>query len=222
MPKCDELSLLSFIAEKSRQGGDLSTSTARLASHFSVSQQSISRKLREMEVKKLIKRKAGVEGITVSLTADGEGELRKKFISLQRIFSSGEKEKAFEGTIISGLGEGAYYLSQKNYSSQLKRLLGFAPFIGTLNLKVDLSRLENFLSSAKKIHVNGFRTEERSFGALKCFPVKINGKTSGAIIMPERTAHPKEIIELVAPVHLRKKFGLRDGERVSLELEEKI
>ncbi|MFH1234022.1 MAG: DUF120 domain-containing protein, partial [Candidatus Diapherotrites archaeon] len=147
---------------------------------------------------------------------------RKKFISLQRIFSSGEKEKAFEGTVASGLGEGAYYLSQKNYSSQLRKLLGFAPFIGTLNLKVDLPRLENFLSGAKKIHVNGFKTDERSFGALKCFPVRINKKVEGAIIMPERTTHPKEIIELIAPLHLRKKFGLRDGERVSLEPEEKI
>ncbi|MFH1256220.1 MAG: DUF120 domain-containing protein [Candidatus Diapherotrites archaeon] len=220
MAKCDELSLLSFIAEKSMLKGDFSTSTAKLASHFGVSQQSISRKLRELEQKKLVNRKAGTAGITVSLTREGEKELLKKFMALEKIFARGKKETALQGSVSSGLGEGAYYLSQKQYSVQFRKLLGFLPFVGTLNLKVEPLRLEQFLAGTKKIHVNGFKTKERSFGALKCFPVRINKKVCGAIVLPERTTHPENMVEVIAPLNLRKKFGLKDGEKVSLEQEE--
>jgi riboflavin kinase len=36
--------------------------------------------------------------------------------------------------------------------------------------------------------------------------------------MPERTHHPTDIMEIVAPVKLRDVLGLRDGDRIEIEV----
>jgi CTP-dependent riboflavin kinase len=41
-----------------------------------------------------------------------------------------------EGTVFTGLGEGAYYISKETYLKQLTEKLGFEPYLGTLNLKL--------------------------------------------------------------------------------------
>ena len=41
-----------------------------------------------------------------------------------------------EGTVFTGLGEGAYYISKEAYRKQFTEKLGFEPYPGTLNLKL--------------------------------------------------------------------------------------
>ena len=41
------------------------------------------------------------------------------------------------GVLFSGLGEGAYYIMIKGYRKQFQSKLGFDPFPGTLNLRLD-------------------------------------------------------------------------------------
>ena len=40
------------------------------------------------------------------------------------------------GTVQSGLGEGAYYMSLRPYTDQFLEILGFSPFPGTLNVQL--------------------------------------------------------------------------------------
>ena len=112
-------------------------------------------------------------------------------------------------------GSKKYYISQKQYLARFKELLGFKPYLGTLNLIVDEDRLYKFLLSLKPIFIEGFETKERSFGSIKAFKVKVFNLPA-AIIIPERTKHEKNTVEIIAPVFLRGKFKLRSGSKVKI------
>lgn len=105
----------------------------------------------------------------------------------------------------------------KGYSSQFSEKLGFLPFPGTLNLKLDRPfALDD--SHPDSIRIEGFIYEGRAFGGCICRPVRICG-IRGAIVRPERTSYSATLLELVAPVNLREALGLSDGDEVEVVLE---
>ncbi len=193
----------------------LKTSTAKISKEFGISQQTISRKLRELKRKKLILMDASPTGCTILLTTEGIDLLRLQFFSLRKLFQQG-KSKVLHGKVKIGLGEGRYYVSRPFYLKQFKKLLGFNPFFGTLNLEVNQAELAGFVSALPSIEISGFETDERSFGKIRAFKVLVEGKQPAAIIFPERTAHKKNEVEIIASINLRKKFGLKEGSKVSV------
>jgi riboflavin kinase len=43
----------------------------------------------------------------------------------------------------------------------------------------------------------------QSFGECKCYRIKLNG-IDAAVVQPERSRYPPELIEVIAPVQLRR------------------
>ncbi|MFH1224970.1 MAG: DUF120 domain-containing protein [Candidatus Diapherotrites archaeon] len=216
--------LLMLVAQRAGLNGSALLSTGAVAHALGASQQSASRRLRALENAGMVSRSAGARGITVSLTKKGRDSLHAQFSLMQSIFSAKNKTKKMKitGSVVSGLGEGSYYLSQQKYLAQLRDALGFTPFLGTMNLKIEEHELKNFLDSIAPIFISGFSAGGRTFGSSKCYCITVAGKAgvpkvSGAIVVPERTSHPSHIAEVIAPVNLRKKFSLRDGSALSLE-----
>ena len=212
----DHAQFLLFLAVQS--GGlhsVLKTSTAKISKELEISQQTVSRKLRELKKHELISMTASSSGCSISLTTEGIELLRFQFFSLQKLFQQ-NKSKVLHGKVKIGLGEGRYYISRPFYLKQFKKFLGFNPFFGTLNLEVDQAELAGFVSSLPSIEISGFETEERSFGKIRAFKVLVEGKQPAAIIFPERTAHKKNEVEIIASLNLRKKFGLKEGNKVSV------
>ncbi|MBI4182336.1 MAG: CTP-dependent riboflavin kinase [Candidatus Aenigmarchaeota archaeon] len=114
----------------------------------------------------------------------------------------------FQGTVLQGTGEGARYVAL--YQSAFLRELGFEAFPGTLNLRVKpASRLPAGTPIAPP---------EAGLFPLACTEVIINGKVRGAVIRPQATRHPPEIVEVIAPLNLRDYFGLRDGDVVRVRI----
>src|SRR5271157_4064760 len=119
-----------------------------------------------------------------------------------------------KGKIVTGLGEGQYYISREGYRKQFNLKLGFDPSPGTLNLKL----AEPFpQAEADSIKVEGFVDENGTFGGCKCYRVMI-GDIKGAIVRPERSSYPPNLIEVIAPVHLRKALNLKDGDELEMIL----
>ncbi|MEK6920644.1 MAG: DUF120 domain-containing protein, partial [Nanoarchaeota archaeon] len=102
------------------------------------------------------------------------------------------------------------------YKKQFQSILGFVPYLGTMNLAVDKNTAEHFLATKKQLYIVGFQTKERTFGGLKCYPVFIGKKVAGAVIVPDRTAHTLETIELIAPIYLRDQLKVENGKEVVL------
>ena len=204
--------LLIYILEKAGVHGKLRTSTIKVAKALDSTQQTVSRKLIEMERLKLIKRRVGLAGITLQLDTAGIEILRKNYHKLKRSFET--RVRSIKGELRTGLGEGRYYVSLPGYWKQFKKKLGFKPYFGTLNLFVkDYERLLQFMDELEEIYINGFKTSKRTYGSLKAYKVKIKD-IKGAIVVPERSRYGKEIIELIAPFNLTKKLKLKVGDKV--------
>jgi riboflavin kinase, archaea type len=123
-----------------------------------------------------------------------------------------EQVKFMRGKIASGLGHGQYFISREGYSRQFLERLGFVPFPGTLNVLLE----ETFPVEQQAIKIEGFQEEGRSFGECKCYRIKLNG-IDAAVVRPERSRYPPELIEVISPVKLRA-LGLEDGDPVEIIL----
>ena len=118
------------------------------------------------------------------------------------------------GSVTSGLGEGAFYMKQRGYKEQFRRKLGFEPFEGTLNVRVEggeLAKLQ-ILWEEPGIPIEGFTDGGRTFGGAKVFPATV-ASVECAVILPLRTHHTDNV-EIISRAHLRSKLGLRDGDAV--------
>ena len=127
---------------------------------------------------------------------------------------AGEK-KAIIGIIVSGLGEGAYFMSMPHYKKEIKKKLGFDAYPGTLNLKVSRNNIDS-LKKLNPVKIEGFKKDNKTFGGADCYKAKIKN-TNGAIIVPHLTKH-EEVIEFIAPIHLKSSLKLKDGDKVKVEL----
>ena len=206
---------LLLIAKLAGLNGNLLTSTSKIARQLNTSQQTVSRKLRLLEKQGLIELSTSPKGVNARLTPKSVLLLRKELAELEFIFESAANP-SISGTLKKGMGEGSYYMSQKKYAEQFKKMLGFKPFAGTLNLLVNPLELEAFLSGTEPEKVHGFKTGSRSFGTISTFKILVQKKHRAALIFPERSSHPKNEIEIIAKYNLRKKLGLKEGSIVTI------
>lgn len=194
----------------------LELSSVIFASQTDTSPQTAARKLKCLEEEKLIMRQILHDGQLVSITKNGLSALRKEFNDYQAIFGNWHR-KFLTGKVITGLGEGQYYISLEGYRMQFIEKLGFEPYPGTLNIKLDPPCIEIRKGITLAINISGFTTQNRTFGSGSCFNVIIND-VRGAVIVPERTHYPEDIIEIIAPVNLREHLKITDGSPVEVEV----
>ena len=129
-----------------------------------------------------------------------------------------EKDLVISGKIISGAGEGAYFTQIGWVQQQCDEKLGFKPYPGTLNLEIS----EEFLPAIESLD------QKKGIGLISPDPKYCNamvvqvslGDISGAIILPEEKVriHPKNIIEIIAPLNLKTALNLNDGDSLKITI----
>ncbi len=207
-----KIMLLTLLAKR-RAGAEKVRVTMRgLAEELGTSPQSVLRLLDELEGEGLIKKEIVGRKTWVALSEDGLRFLEGLCDSISEAIYNG----LILGEVVSGIGEGAYYVRQ--YAPLIREYLGFDPYPGTLNLKVLFPKVVfDALCGVRPVILPGFVKEGRTFGDVRAYRVIIGG-VEGAIVVPSRTIHPPKIAEIVAPVNLREKLGLRDGSRVRVRV----
>jgi len=195
----------------------LKISSAVFAGEMKTSMQTAARRLKDLEDKGFIERKIVGDGQYIKISEGGLNILRNEYYEYKKIFEDLRAPIVFRGEVFTGLGEGKYYISLDGYRRQLIDKLGFDPFPGTLNLKIDEESIlrRGELNEIDAVNIDPFRSEKRTFGGGKCYRVKING-TDGAIIVPDRTHYSKDLMEIVSPKNLRRTLSLRDGNVVEV------
>ncbi|MFA5108121.1 MAG: DUF120 domain-containing protein [Candidatus Micrarchaeia archaeon] len=123
------------------------------------------------------------------------------------------------GKVVSGRGEGQFFLSLEKYAQEFEKLLGHAPFAGTLNVRVlpEYEKLALELRMGDGLVVDGFDVGNKKYFQIKCHKAKILGE-QGVIIFPFLNHHPPEVLEFVCAENMRKKFGLKDGAQIEVEI----
>lgn len=193
--------------------------TRRVGELLGVSQQTASRRITYCLEEGFITRIHTANGMIVEISDKGRKELRRVRSGLETAFTPREDEIVIEGLVVHGLGEGAYYVDM--YSSRFETALGFAPFSGTLNVKVrdEASRQAlNRMKQTPPLIVPGFTLEGRTFGDVVCYRVLVNQKVEGAIVVAQRTHHGQNILEVISPFNLRRRLKLKDEDSISLTL----
>ena len=197
-------------------------STEYLAEKLEISQQTASRYLIELEHKGWIQRTITPEGSLIKIDDKGTRELQKLYSNLRFLIETAYPPSiTLEGTVFTGLGEGAYYISKEHYRKQFIEKLGFDPYPGTLNLKLTTDydlKTHTELEAYPAIEIQGFKNEDRTFGLVKCYPATIGNKVKGALISALRGHYDSSVVEIIAPVCLRKHLNLKDGYKVKVEV----
>lgn len=215
----DVLKKLIFLVHVFDEGVTARVKQSQIAERADVSQQSVSRLLNELEREGLIMRRMGGRGEYVMLTDSGLNLLRALQMKIQNILS-GPSKLTLRGKVISGLGEGRYYLSISHYTIKLKEFFGSEPYPGTLNIELepDVPYNRTYIESIARYNIPGFSDGKRTYGNAKMVKCSVNGYVPCAVIIPSRTHHPPNVIEIVSPAYLRGELGLKDGDEVYVEI----
>ena len=204
-----EIALLGALRDK------IEISSIELANQLNNSQQTASRYLLELDKKGMIIRELGIKKQLIQITDIGKSILQEEHLLYQQIFELTNRIY-ISGKVVSGMGEGRYYTEQIDYIKQFKDKLKFKPHPGTLN--IEIKHIEkNKIRLVKKynaIIIKEFKTNNRTFGSVKCFHAKIENM-NGAIVLPIRS-HYSNILEFISPHFLRKELNLKDGDSVKI------
>jgi len=195
----------------------VSISSRELGDMLRVSQQSASKRILEMLNEGWISRDLGARKQRIKLTEKGIEALRQEYSEYQRIFEPRD-HLIIKGSVVTGMGEGQYYVTQEGYQEQFLHRLGFRPFEGTLNVRVaitDLYKLD-IIRRGVGILVHGFERNGRTFGDVVCHRATIQNLEC-AVVVPSRS-HYEDIIEVLCKFHLRRTLSLKDGDQVEVRV----
>ena len=191
-------------------------SANEFAQKLKTSPMTASRRLKELDDEGLISRKLLGRSQAVKITEKGASFLKDEYLEYKSIFDYGGTVE-FNGCIISGLGEGKYYLSLHGYTKQIEEKLGFSPFPGTLNVKLDRdsvtarARLVEF----EPVRISGFKRRNRTYGGINCYSAVVEG-IQGAIIVPDRSHYHNDVVEVIAPVSIKQTLGRGDSDKIKV------
>jgi len=121
-----------------------------------------------------------------------------------------------KGRVESGKGEAAFFTSLDWVTRQLESQAGFAPFPGTLNVRVDprdLTRVDE-LFATKDFEIV---PEDPRFCSAFFKRVWLDGVAAVAVFPSEDVhAYGKDVIEIIAHCHLKRALDLNDGDEVTI------
>ncbi len=122
----------------------------------------------------------------------------------------------FEGTVFSGKGEGKKFLALPWVKQQIQQKLGFSPYLGTLNLHLNIENQEK-RSSLEATACGVEVTPQRGYFLGVLFRAHI-GSVECAVIVPKVPSYPRDVLEVIAPWCLREKLRVSDGNVVAVEV----
>jgi riboflavin kinase len=123
------------------------------------------------------------------------------------------------GVLTSGLGRGAVFIGIDWVRDGLRRLTGFEPYPGTLNLRLlgdDVVVAWRDVRARAPLVLAPPAPE--TCGA-RVVPVIIAPDVAAAIVVPDVTDHPDDVVEIVAATHVRSRLRLQDGDVLTLTVQ---
>lgn len=125
------------------------------------------------------------------------------------------------GTVFSGMGKGKYYVGHPEYQRRFRERLGYLPYPGTLNVKLDdreVIRRLGEVRSADGLKIEGFTMGGEAFSSLTSFEGELRGEKV-TLLFIDVTYYNETVAELISPTYLRGKLGLKDGDPVTFSVD---
>ena len=129
------------------------------------------------------------------------------------------KTLLFNGKIVSGVKQGAFFTQLDWFREQCVEKLGYTPYPGTLNLEISSEHISEVEVIEQEAEIEFFPPDS-TFCSGRAYPVHIEGIRAD-IIMPaeEVRVHDKNIIEVISKVKLKDALDADDGDSVELTVD---
>ena len=215
---------MSTLLELVRMGAAYSSadvSSGSLGRALGLTQQAASHRLIELEGAGLISRIHSGRSLKVRMTPRGLGEVRSFYGELTEAFEKTRVRLVFSGSVFSGMGKGKYYVGHPEYQRRFTEALGYRPYPGTLNVKLEEDRYVEQLRTLRSlggIRVEGFKRGGEEFSALTCFDGRLSDERV-TLLFIDITHYNESVAELISAAYLRGKLGLKDGDRVTFTID---
>jgi riboflavin kinase, archaea type len=229
MPPADNIKLQHILTivellSKGARHNFVEVTTTELGKGISRSQQAASKHLLDLENSGYIERVKRGQKSAVRVTDKGYSEIQSLFSSLRTALESSPAAIDFEGSVVSGMGEGAYYMSLDGYRRQFQEKLGYEPYPGTLNIRLTDQIFMNArreLGKHSSIFIDGFSDGTRTYGWVKCYRAIINNGAvaNAAVLVLERTHYDDSMLEVIAPTPIKQTAGIKNGDRVKVQVQ---
>jgi riboflavin kinase len=121
-----------------------------------------------------------------------------------------------KGKVVTGLGESGKFLAIDWVNRAVCEQFKFTPFCGTLNIEVGDPAIQRALKQQGSGRITPC---QEGFCDALTYRGRISGRYECGVIIPLVPNYPEQILEIVAPVHLKDALDIRDGDEVELELE---
>jgi riboflavin kinase len=220
-----DLATLKELALAGGLEGEITVSCSSLGTRLDVSTQTASRRIRSLEDSDLLRRTVVGEGQRVRLTGEARRVLASEHRDYRTLFAT-DPGPALSGVVETGMGKGRHFVSLPGYVDQFAERLGYEPYPGTLNVRLDevSARRYDALSAREGIDVDQWSDGETTYGAAVCYPATVSAAGERYdrthVLVPDRSGHDEDLVELVAPVCLRDRLALSDGSEVSVRVTE--
>ena len=123
------------------------------------------------------------------------------------------QQLVFEGTVFSGTGAGKRFIDLPWVKLQIQQKLGFTPYSGTLNIRLtEQSREKRKLLDPAR----GMRIEPEADHYLGVLFKASIAAFEAAVVVPIVPNYPADVLEVIAPVYLRRHLGVGDGNAVAV------
>lgn len=212
------------LLSKGARNNFVEVTTTELGKSIGRSQQAASKHLLDLENSGYIERAKKGQKFAVKVTDKGYSEIRGLFSALRAALESAPAVIDFEGSVVSGMGEGAYYMSLEGYRKQFKEKLGYEPYAGTLNVRlIDQISMNarRELGKHPSVFINGFSDGTRTYGWVKCYRAVINDGTvnNAAVLVLERTHYDDSMLEVIAPESIKQNTSIKNGDKVKVQVQ---
>ncbi|HJU34615.1 MAG TPA: DUF120 domain-containing protein [Nitrososphaera sp.] len=217
------LTLIELLSKGARHNF-VEVTTTLLGKGIGRSQQAASKHLLDLETSGYIERLKKGQRFAVKVTDKGYSEIQSLYLSLRAALESIPATMDFKGNVISGMGEGAYYMSLEGYRKQFREKLGYEPYPGTLNVQLtDQIDMNGRLALGKhpSIFINGFSDGTRTYGWVKCYRATINDGAidNAAVLVLERTHYDDNMLEVIAPISIKQAAGIKNGDTIKVHVQ---
>lgn len=222
----DELATLKQLARDGAIGREIEISCAAMATDLEVSTQTASRRLRQLENADLIERERTNDGQLVALNPAGIKALKQEYEEYREIFAV-HSTIELTGEATSGMGRGRHFITLPGYMDQFTDRLGYEPFPGTFNVELDdeSTQRRSAIEAFQPIPIDSWEDGDNTYGAASCYPATIEATNGNRyepahLLVPDRTDHTQNQLEIVAPDKLRDELGLDDGDQVTVHVQD--
>jgi Transcriptional regulator of a riboflavin/FAD biosynthetic operon len=219
MRRCE---LLTMLLEMARQGcarAPTAIDKALIALNLEVSAWTLNKWLKEAAEAGYVKAVISKRGKRYLLTEKAIAELNSLVTELNHAIG-GITRLTLTGRIFRGLGEGGFYVSLAEYKEWFRRYLGFEPYPGTLNVRLDPDSAvkRKLLESYDGFRIPPTSRGDRSYCGARVFKAVVNDSVEAGVVIPEKTVYGPDVLEVIAGVCLRTALGLKDGDLVKVEV----